>query len=210
MLFNLYDHHLDEENRWPNRLPRIVELINEMKPDIINTQELYPSQVEDIVSLIGKDFSFFPGQKDDDGESYGIFYRTDRFELISSQIDYPLSMVQLKDLKTDKIIQICNTHMPLSNIEKRESNAHKIVQITESFAKEMAVIFTGDLNTFPGRLDLENLPFYDGDYIHRILSKGALNNSKEQSLLGHFGPIRGQLRIRIIKHVKDFDASVKV
>lgn len=189
MLFNLYDHHLDEENRWPNRLPRIVELINEMKPDIINTQELYPSQVEDIVSLIGKDFSFFPGQKDDDGESYGIFYRTDRFELISSQIDYPLSMVQLKDLKTDKIIQICNTHMPLSNIEKRESNAHKIVQITESFAKEMAVIFTGDLNTFPGRLDLENLPFYDGDYIHRILSKGALKNSKEQSLLGHFGPI---------------------
>src|ERR1700722_10745963 len=32
MLFNLYDHNLDEENRWPNRLPRIVELIHEMRP----------------------------------------------------------------------------------------------------------------------------------------------------------------------------------
>ncbi len=189
MLFNLYDHDLDEENRWPNRLPRIVELINEMQPDIISTQELYPAQVEDIVSLIGNDFSFFPGQKDEDGESYGIFYRTDRFELLSSQINYPLSMVQLKDLKTDKIIHVFNTHMPLSNIEKREANAHKIVQIIEPFAKRMAVIFTGDLNTFPGRLDLTGLPFYDGNYIHRILSKGSLKNSHELSLLGHFGPI---------------------
>lgn len=189
MLFNLYDHNLDEENRWPNRLPRIVELIHEIGPDIINTQELYPTQVQDLVNLIGDEFSFFPGQKDEDGESYGIFYRKDRFELLSSQIDYPLSMVQLKDLKTDKIIHIFNTHMPLSNIEKREANAHKISQVIEPFAQQMAVIFTGDLNTFPGRLDLTNLPFYDGDYIHRILSKGSLKNSHQESLLGHFGPI---------------------
>ncbi len=189
MLFNLYDHNLEEENRWPNRVPRIVELIHEMRPDIINTQELYPAQVQEIVNLIGDGFSFFPGQKDEDGESYGIFYRTDRFELLSSQIDYPLSMVQLRDLKTDKIIHVFNTHMPLSNIEKREANAHKISQVIEPFAEQTAVIFTGDLNTFPGRLDLTDLPFYDGDYIHRILSKGSLKNSHQESLLGHFGPI---------------------
>lgn len=189
MLFHLYDHDLDEENRWPNRLPRIVELINEMRPDIINTQELYPSQVQDIVSLLENDFSFFSGQKDEDGESYGIFYRKDRFELLSSQVNYPLSIVQLKDLKTDKIIYVFNTHMPLSNIEKREANAKKIVEIIEPIAKNMAVLFTGDLNTFPNRLDLTNLPFYDGDYIHQILSKGSLKNARELSLLGHFGPI---------------------
>lgn len=189
MLFNLYDHNLDEINRWPNRLPRIVELINEMRPDIISTQELYPTQVQEIVDLIGDNFSFFPGQKDEDGESYGIFYRTDRFELLSSQVEYPLSMVQLKDLKTDKIIHVFNTHMPLSNIEKREANAHKISQVIKPFAEQAAVIFTGDLNTFPGRLDLTDLPFYDGDYIHRILSKGSLKNSHQESLLGHFGPI---------------------
>lgn len=189
MLFNLYDHNLNEENRWPNRLPRIVELIHEMRPDIISTQELYPMQVQDLVNLIGDEFSFFPGQKDNDGESYGIFYRRDRFELLSSQFDYPLSIVQLKDLKTDKIVYVFNTHMPLSNIEKREANAHKIAQVIEPFAEQTAVIFTGDLNTFPGRLDLKNLPFYDGDYIHHILSKGSLKNSYQESLLGHFGPI---------------------
>lgn len=187
MLFNVYDHNLDEENRWPNRLPRIVELINEMKPDIICTQELYPSQVQEITQLMSE-FDFFDGSKDPDGESYGIFYRKDRFELLSSKMTYPLSMIQLKDLKTDKIFSVFNTHMPLSNIGKREMNAHAIVNITKAASQEMAVIFTGDLNTFPARLDL-NLPFYDGDHIHRILTRGPLKNSQEQSLLGHFGPI---------------------
>jgi len=189
MLFDLYDHNLDEVNRWPNRLPRIVELIHEMKPDIINTQELYPNQAAEISNLLSEEFSFFPGQKDENGESFGIFYRTERFELVFSQIEYPLSSVQLKDLKTDKIVHVFNTHMPLSNIEKREANARKIAETIEPYAEQTAVIFKGDLNTFPGKLDLENLPFYDGDYIHRILSKGSLKNSRYESLLGHFGPI---------------------
>lgn len=97
--------------------------------------------------------------------------------------------MHLKDLKTGKVVYVFNTHMPLSNIEKREANAHKIAQVIEQFAEKRAVIFTGDLNTFPGRLDLKDLPFHDGDYIHRILSKGSLRNSQAESLLGHFGPL---------------------
>ena len=46
VLFNLYDYKLDEVNRWPQRLPRIVELIDEMQPDIIAVQELYKSQLD--------------------------------------------------------------------------------------------------------------------------------------------------------------------
>lgn len=189
MLFNLHEDRLDEENRWVNRLPRIVNLIEEIEPDIISTQELYPAQVQDIVSLLESDFSFFSGQRDEDGESYGIFYRTNRFELISSQMNYPLSSLKLKDMKTGKVICVFNTHMSFSNIEKRESSAHQIVDAIDRVAKDTPVILTGDLNTFPGRLDLKDLPFYDGDYIHRILSKGALKNSSELALLGHFGPI---------------------
>lgn len=189
MLVNVYDYNVEEENRWPNRLPRIIELIHEARPDIISTQELYPIQVEEIVPLLQNQFSFFAGWKNENGESYGIFYRTDRFELLSSQMEYPLSMVKLKDLKTDKTVHVFNTHMPMSDIEKREANAHKIAEMIKPFAQQGAVVFTGDLNTFPGRLDLTTLPFYDGDYIHRILSKGLLKNSHHESLLGHFGPI---------------------
>lgn len=188
MLFDLYDHNLDETNRWPNRLPRIVELIREIQPDIISTQELYPSQVVSIVKLLENEFAFFVGQKDEDGESYGIFYRKSRFKLLSSRVTYPLSLIQLQDLKTDKILFVFNTHMPLSNSEKREANARQIVKIIAPYAEQSAVVFTGDLNTFTNRMEL-SLPFFDGDYIHRILSSGALKNSQNVSLLGHFGPI---------------------
>lgn len=189
MLFNLYDHHLDEENRWPNRLPRIVELIQEIQPDIICTQELYPPQAHDLSNRLENDFAFFEGQKDADGESYGIFYRKERFELLSSQVKTPVSIVQLKDLKTGKIFSVFNTHLSFANIEKREMQAREIVQIIAPVAERMAVIFAGDLNTFSHRMDLDLLPFYDGDYIHRILSQGSLKNSQERSLIGHFGPI---------------------
>src|SRR5271155_494224 len=33
VLFNLNDSKLEEENRWPQRLPRVVEVIEEIKPD---------------------------------------------------------------------------------------------------------------------------------------------------------------------------------
>lgn len=188
MLFDVYDHDLHKDNRWPSRLPRIVELMQEVAADIICTQELRPNQVNDIVVLL-KDYSFFSGCQDKDGESYGIFYRKDRFELLSSQVIYPLSMLELKDRKTDKIFYVFNTHLSFSTIEKREAHARSIVKIIEPFAKEAPVIFTGDLNTFANRLDLTVLPYCDGDYIHRILSEGSIKDSQSVSLLGHFGPI---------------------
>jgi len=95
MLFDLYDHNLEEQNRWPNRLPRIVTLLQSMKPDIICTQELYPKQVDDIKNLLNNDFAFFPGWVDSDGESYGIFYRKTRFEVLNSRFEKPLSIKRL-------------------------------------------------------------------------------------------------------------------
>lgn len=189
MLFNLYDHNLEKENRWPQRLPRIVELIDAMQPDIICTQELYPNQVFDLSNLLNEEFSFFVGQKDEDGESFGIFYRKERFAVLSHQVVDPFSVIQLKDLRTNKTFCVFNTHFAFSNIEKRESQARKIAEITQLLSNQMAVIFTGDLNTFPSRLDVDTLPFYDGDYLHRILTSGPLKNAREQSLIGHFGPI---------------------
>lgn len=189
MLFNLCDHNLAEENRWPQRLPRIVELIQEMQPDIIATQELYPSQVADLCAQLDQDFAFFAGHRDEDGESYGIFYRKARFQLLASQVIYPLSMIQLKDLKSNKTFAVFNTHMPFSDIEKRETHADAIVEIIEPYSQQMAVLFTGDLNTFSARLEISNLPFFDGDHIHRILTQGSLSNARDVSLIGHFGPI---------------------
>lgn len=196
MLFNIHDNKVDEVNRWPQRLPRIVELLHEMQPDVIGTQELYPDQVEDLLQYFGNEFAFY-GEPCEDKENNGIFYRRDRFEVINSHVWFipqapsseSLTMVQLRDLQTGEKFAVLNTHMAFSKIDKRERQARFIAERAASIANEMPVIVTGDLNTFPNRPDLEKLPFLDGDYIYRILTQGPLRNAKEMSLVGHVGPI---------------------
>lgn len=199
MLFNLHDNNLKVENRWPQRLPRLVEIIQEMHPDIIGAQELYPDTLKDLLRFLGEDFAFYT-KPCEDGELNGIFYRKSRFELIQSHVWYmnpnssfsssdTLTMVQLKDLKTGKVIAVFNTHLAFSKIDKREYQARFIAEKIASFADELPILLTGDFNTFPNRPDLIKLPFYDGDYIHQILTKQHLKDAREISLLGHLGPL---------------------
>ena len=190
MLFDFYDFKMEnKENTWPNRLQRVLEILDSMKPDVIATQELYPKQVEDLKKYLANDFSFFPGYTNRWGESYGIFYRTKRFEMILGESDSPLSLLTLMDKNSQKSFTVVNTHLAFSNVEKREKQAKKIVKLLQNQVKKGPLIFTGDLNTFTTRLELDRLPFYDGDEIHRILAKAPISNAKERSLLGHFGPI---------------------
>jgi len=199
VLYNRYDHTLEDINRWPQRLPRIVELLNEMRPDILGVQELYSDQLEDLLKYVGETYAFFSCPYEE-GELNGIFYRKDRFKLIDSHVWYmtsppnapisdTLTMVQLKDLQTGKSIAVFNTHFTFSKIDKRELQARFIAEHIQSFAQKMPYVLTGDLNTFPNRLELGNLPFYDGDYLHRQLIRGGLTDAKDLSILGHLGPI---------------------
>lgn len=199
VLFDLYDHKLDEVNRWPQRIPRIVALLEEMQPDILGVQELYTHQLNDLLPFIGNTYSFY-SRACEDGELNGIFYRKDRFEVVDSHVWYmtstpdvpsseTLTMLQLKDKKTGKLMAVFNAHLAFSKIDKREFQARFIAQQIQDYAEKMPVVFTGDLNTFPNRLDLEKLPFYDGDYIHRILTQGALSDAREMAVLGHLGPL---------------------
>nr|MBA2727947.1 endonuclease/exonuclease/phosphatase family protein [Parachlamydiaceae bacterium] len=198
-LFNIFDQNLDEINRWPQRLPRIVELLEEMQPDIIGIQELYTDQSIDLLAHIGNTYSFYSTGYEN-SELNGIFYRTDRFEVVDSyiwnmgdvdeeQINQALTMLKLEDLTTGKCVAVFNAHLAFGKIDKRESQARFIAKCIEPIAAQMPVVLTGDLNTFPNRPDMEKFPFYDGDYIHRILTQGALKDSKEMSVLGHLGPI---------------------
>ncbi len=199
VLFNIYDHNLDEVNRWPQRLPRIVAQIEEMQPDIIGVQELYPSQLTDLMPHLDHTYAFF-SRECENNELNGIFYRKDRFKVIDSQIlsmtgtlEDPgsdnLTMLQLEDIKTGKQLGVFNTHMAFSKVDKRDAQARFIAELLEVKSSEFPVVFTGDLNTFPSRMDLTKLPFYDGDYVHRILTQGCLRDAKDVSVLGHVGPI---------------------
>lgn len=198
MLFDLYDHKLEPHNRWPQRLPRIVELLAEMQPDVLGVQELYPNQVNDLLPYLESDYAFF-AHPCSDGERNGIFYRKGRFDVLDSQVllmaETPgvrdaatLTMLQLKDRRTGKQFAVFNTHLAFSNLEKRHFQAAFICREISLLSESMPVFLTGDLNTFPNRPDLGKLPFYDGDYLHRLLLKGGLYDAKEMALMGHLGP----------------------
>jgi len=199
MLFPLYDATLDPINRWPQRFPRVVEAVMDMNADIIGTQELLQHQVNELMEKLGETYAFY-AKPDDKYEMPGILYRKDRFEVVDSHVwkmpsttgdshEYILTLLILKDLNTDKIIALFNTHLAFSNINARDIQARFIADIVETYSQDYPTILTGDLNTFPHRRDLENLPFYDGDYIVRILTKGCLSDAKDVSILGHLGPM---------------------
>lgn len=199
VLFNICDHQQNIVNRWPQRLPRVVELIGDMHPDILAVQELYTSQLQDILPFMENSFNFYSRQCEN-GELNGIFYRKDRFELIDGQVFYmtptpdtpsshTLTMVKLKDLKTGHAIAVFNVHLTFSRIEKRDFQTQFIADHIEELAAGLPILLTGDFNSFPHRMDLGNLPFYDGDYMHRKLIQGCLRDAKDYSILGHVGPI---------------------
>lgn len=193
MLINDHKFNIQPENQWPIRLPLIVETLQEMNPDVINAQELYPDQVADLLAKMGETYAAYglPSESTIKGEINAIFYRKDRFEILQQEhyAAEGVSLLQLKDVRTGKSFAVLNTHLAYSKIEKREEQVEFIAQKGAEISAIMPAIFTGDLNTFPMRLDLKRLPFYDGDYLHRILTAGPFTDAKERALLGHLGPI---------------------
>lgn len=193
MLFNRFDKNLALENRWPSRLPKIVELVNEMNPDVLGTQELQSDQVKDLRPFLKRKYRFI-SINTSTGDQDGIFVKTDRFHILKKKffVMTPtktwLTTVQLKDRITGKKLAICNTHFAFTNIEDRTAQAHYVAHKAQLLAKSMPVIFMGDLNTFPNRPDMA-FPALDGDYISQILTKHILQDSLYTSICGHVGPI---------------------
>lgn len=201
ILFSKLDHTLPFIHQWSQRFPKVVEAILDMQPDVIGLQEMCLDQLEDLLPYLEKEYSFFgnPAEKDQNQEINGIFYRKDRFDLIHSffwNIKVPsfdhsavLVMVQLKDRMTNQSFALFNTHLCFSKVERRDGEARFIADLLLSKSQKMPVILLGDMNTFPNWVENEKLPFFDGEYVLRILKGDVLWDARETSLLGHLGPL---------------------
>lgn len=188
----------EEINKWHNRIPRIVELLSEMQPDIICVQEQYQRQLDVLLPLLGDEYSFY-GSPRSDGEVNGIIYRNDRFQLIEGSVTTippkyhrktnTLTMTQLKDVKTGQSFAVFNIHLCFSSNNQRGFEAEQIIKQMTEVAQHMPVMLAGDLNLFPFHLE-NSFPYFDGQHVHRILTKsGLLKDSQEIALLGHVGPL---------------------
>ncbi len=81
ILLDLFDHKLeDQTHSWAARLPKVVQSINNMRPDVLCLQESYPNQIEDLQTSLGDDYSYFVGAGAT-GEVNAIFYNRERFEI---------------------------------------------------------------------------------------------------------------------------------
>jgi len=169
MTYNIrYDNPNDGNNRWDNRKELIVNQINEIKPDIIGTQEGLSNQIVYLKKEL-QSYNFVGiGREDgkDKGEFAAIFYRKDRFKVIADSTFWLSSAPEkpsigwdaalerictyalLEDLKTKKRVWVLNTHFDhIGKIARRESSNLILAKI-DQLSKENSypVILTGDFN----------------------------------------------------------------
>jgi len=210
MLFDRYDHLLAKPYRWNARLPRLIEIIDDMHADIICFQELYPDQLEDLMEKIGNEFGFagtLTEKSQDAAEINGIFYRKKRFDCQRHQKLYisetpslassdpfsnePRTLIEghFIDKITKKELAVFCTHAAFGSADSREYAARFIANHLEPLAKEKAVILAGDFNSFPPHVDDPYVPFYDGNYMLKIITSKSLDDAREVSLVGSVGPV---------------------
>ncbi len=191
-LFDKFDDRYVESYRWPQRLPRVVEMICYLNPDVLGVQEPYNHQLNDLINSLPERYCYF-GEAYESGLNAGIFYNQERFELVDSKMyqfkKNGLAYVALKDKKTGRVAAYFNTYLPFTTINERETNSILISDILEKFS-DVPTIMMGDLNTFPNRPDLSaSIPAYDGDRVLARLKGDRLVDARENNLLGHYGPI---------------------
>ena len=213
VLFNLpwAEKELKEENRWPKRRERLVELLDTLDFDVLGTQELQKDQLDWLNTQLAKDYAVYGfGRKDgrNEGEIQAVFYRKGRFALVGGKTiflsetpDKPgpnvhgksnaLTELRLRDLEQGLELMVLNVHLAYSNMASRQYEADLIAKRIKALEKnnqDIPIILMGDFNTFPFLRD-EELPFYDGNEVTRTLTKDSLKESLTLSHLGHFGPL---------------------
>ena len=81
ILFDLFDHKLkDPIYSWASRLPKVVQSVENMQPDILCLQETYLNQIEDLQKFLGDRYNYFVGAGAT-GEVNAVFYNKERFEI---------------------------------------------------------------------------------------------------------------------------------
>lgn len=166
--FNIrYNNRGDGEDAWPNRKQFVADVILESDADIVGLQEALHGQIEDLESLL-PDHAWFGVGRDDGkegGEFVPIFYRRDRFEVISkghfwlsetpdqpgsrswdAAITRMVSWMILKDKKSQREFLFANTHFDHRGSEARKESARMIREMLPKLAGKRPAILSGDFN----------------------------------------------------------------
>lgn len=171
MTFNIrYDNPGDSANNWKYRKNLATEMIRKNDIDVLGTQELLFSQLNDIRVLLPEYAYEGVGRKDGktEGEFSAVFYKKAKFELLKSgtfwlsenpanvgvkgwdaAIERIVTWVMLKEKSSGKEFAFINTHFDhIGQVARRES-ARLLLSKVDEIAKGLPVIVTGDFNATP-------------------------------------------------------------
>ena len=203
--FNIrYNNPNDGENSWPNRSERVRNFLVNEQPDICGFQEVLHNEVLELEKF----FYNYTNRKNvynrigvgrDDGLTKGefapIFFRKDRFNLISSKTiwlsptptkpskgwdaacERIATFALLFDKSNKDTLIVVNSHWDHVGVVARQESAKLILKEIEGFTSIQNIIFMGDLNCTPEDAALKKLRVEFSDAGIGISSKvGTFNN----------------------------------
>jgi len=172
MSFNVRtDVLIDAHNGWMFRRGMVGDTVRRSLPDVLGTQELTPSQAEDLAAAL-PEYGFIGAGRHDGrarGEMCGLWYRRDRlsagrrghFWLSNDPADpgskswgasYPrmVTWAQLRDAKAGRDVFVFNTHFSHKSKRARKEAAELLRIAIQRIAGDAPVVVMGDFNDGEG------------------------------------------------------------
>ncbi len=171
MTFNVrYDNPADGANNWKYRKNFAADMILKNDVDVMGTQEVLFSQLNDILVALPQYAYAGVGRKDGKtaGEYSAVFYKKDKFELLKSgtfwlsenptyvgvkgwdaAIERIVTWVVLKERASGKSFAFINTHFDHVGVVARRESAKLLLSKVAEIAQGLPLIVSGDLNSTP-------------------------------------------------------------
>jgi endonuclease/exonuclease/phosphatase family metal-dependent hydrolase len=171
MSFNLrYKNNNDPSpHTWDERVPTIKRLINMERPDIIGTQEVLYTQLQDLEDALPKYKWLGLGREGGNrGEYSAIFYKENDYKVLEydhvwlsdtpnvigsktwgNNIPRMVTWAKFLDKKSNQQFYFVNTHFDHQSENARQKSAELILEVTKKFDPELPIVLTGDFNAGP-------------------------------------------------------------
>lgn len=214
MTYNLRYASATPPNAWPERRPLMRELITNVAPDLIGTQEGLHAQLQDLASDL-PDYNWTGVGRDDGktkGEFMAVFYRRSRLEALATNhfwlSDTPetpgsktwgnhfprmVTWLKFRDRVTGGEFFLFNTHFDHEVQFAREQSATLVRRRVAALETKLPILLIGDFNADAGANKaydiLTNASFFEDVWNHaheRRNEKVASFNDFKPSL--HDGP----------------------
>jgi endonuclease/exonuclease/phosphatase family metal-dependent hydrolase len=219
--FNLrVDTSVDGENRWDMRKEFALQVIRQLDPDVLATQEPRRHQAEFLKERLTDYIHIGLGRDGMAGEQNAVYLRKERLEILDSGFfalsETPEVMgsmgwdaaysrlatwIRARDRRTDRPVMIMNTHLDNKGETARLEGAKMVKRWLAEQAAGGGVILCGDMNCSDGSPPVEELlKAAEGLALADAYRAVHPVVGKEEATLNKFVGIVEGLRIDFILH----------